>query len=638
MPPEEDKSRVQRLNETLYSRTRYKDPMDARSVVKDRDVTNVEEKWHSPELNELLTHEREAKPVNPVVKRFFIFALLFFVAAVFVAGFVFFDGANFISSKNLDIEVVGPISASAGEVVELGVTIQNNNNADLETSNLSIQYPEDSRDPDDQTKGLTFNKVDLGVIKAGGEASRAVRMSLLGSTGEVKEVKLSVEYKVRGSNATFYKDKVYEITIGDAPVSISVESPSRVNSGENFTTKVKVTLNSSETLRNVIFKAEYPYGYTFDSSMPGAFNNNIWGLGDLAPGSSKEISIKGRLIGENLDERTFRFYVGAGEGSTPSSDIKSILVSTQETLSIEKPSISLGISFNGENVTTYVAPAGQTINTSIRFQNNLPEALLNPRLEARLSGNALNTASVFPQNAGIYNPTSRRINWVLINSIEEFNLGPGESGQLSFIFSSMPETTISGSRDIGIQLILTGTSVATNQPVTVSESRTIRIGSKVNFSAQSLHSIGPFNNGGPIPPKVGKETSYTIVWTIGNTYNALSEAKVTAKLGPGVKWRGAGNTFAESISHDEATNTVTWDLGDVSSGLGFSEPPRNTAFQVSITPTSAQTGSAPILVNSNLFSAYDTSLGKNISVSQPALTTRLPNDPAFIQGDDIVQK
>src|SRR3990167_270154 len=130
---EERKDRIGELNDTLYSRTRYKDPLDKRTPVKEVDFPDVEGKWQTPELDEILKYERVAPEIHPLMKKIFIFALLFFVATVGVATFIF----------------------------------------------------------------------------TGGEAVRNVRVVLLGSAGETKEIKFSVEYKVKGSNATFYKDKIF---------------------------------------------------------------------------------------------------------------------------------------------------------------------------------------------------------------------------------------------------------------------------------------------------------------------------------------------------------------------------------------------------------------------------------------------
>ncbi|MSR87736.1 MAG: hypothetical protein EXS69_01025 [Candidatus Zambryskibacteria bacterium] len=635
----EIKSRIDALNETLDSRTRYKNPSDIRSDVKMGDTVDVEEKWHSPELNEILTHEHVPEPLNPAMKKFFIFSILFFVATLLVAAFVFLGGSNFISSKNVDINVVGPTTASAGGVIELGITVENKNNTDLEFANLSAQYPQDSRDPQDSSKGLSFIKYDLGVVEAGEEVSHSIRTILLGSTGEVKEIKFSIEYKVRGSNATFYKDKIYEVIIGEAPLLLSIKSLSKVTSGESFVTEVNVVLNSTETLKNVMLRAEYPYGYSTESLEPQALGeSNVWALGDLAPGATKKISIRGRLVGENQDERTFRFYLGVAEidGATP--NFRTVLVSSQETITIERPSIFLNISFNGETVPTYLAPAGQNINTSIRFQNNLPEKLINPKLEVRLSGTALNNATVFTQNNGVYNAVTKHINWNLLNIQALPTLSSGERGDVSFFFASAPELALVGNRDITLQFIFTGTSVTDNKPMTITENRTVKIGSQVTLGSQATRSLGTFSNTGPIPPQVGKDTTYTVLWSVSNTYDDLNDTKVTAKLGSGVKWVGVQSAGDESVSYEPSTNTISWDLGAIPSGLGFSTPPRTAAFQITLTPSASQIGSVPTLVNSIVFSARDTTLGKNITVPSPALTTRISGDPAFIQGDDIVQK
>ena len=639
---QENQSRVDKLSDTLYSRTRYRDPLDKRIPVKELESSEVEEKWQTPGLDEMLTHERIIQKANPFMKKVFIFALLFFIATILVAGFVFLGGTNFVSSRNVDINVLGPTVASAGEALELGISISNTNNADLELANLSIQYPQGSRNPDNTAETLTYTKDDLGVVKAGTEAVRNVRIVLLGSPGEVKEIKFSAEYKVKGSNATFYKDKIFEITIGDAPFTLTVESPTSVTSGDSFTTTVSVTLNSQDVLKNVMLKAEYPYGYSVTSSEPeSATLETLWALGDLAPGDKKTISIRGRLVGENEEERTFRFYVGVSDSSTVNPNLKIIIVSLLNTVAIDRPSIGMDVTFNGENVSTYVAPAARPISATLKFENNLPDKLLNPRLEVRLSGSALDKSSITAGNNGLYDPGNSKIIWNLTNSLGLSELAPGEDGQVTLRFSSLSALSLTGdTHDITLNFLVTGVPVGAvgQKPVTVSVVRTVKISSQVNFSAKILRSLGSFANLGPIPPKVGEETTYTGVFNIGNTRGDLNDAKVTARLGPGVSWLGASSFASEDISYDSPSNTIVWNIGTLSSDTGFSSADREVSFQISLNPMLSQIGTAPNLVNSIVFSGRDTVTGDMVTVNNSPLTTRLASDPAFIQGDDIVVK
>ena len=628
---EESKSKVGELDDTLYSRTRYENPLDKRSAVRELETPPVEGEWQGPKLDEILNREREQTNITPFMKKFFTFALLFFAATLLVAGFVFFGGSNFISSKNVDITVVGPTAAPAGEVLELEVSIVNSNNADLELANFSVQYPAGSREPEDTSRPLTFTKESLGEIGAGEEVARNVEMFLVGQTGEAKDLKFSVEYKVKGSNATFYKDKIYQINIGSSPLSLNIQSPSSVTSGENFKTTVAITLNSREVLKKVMLRAEYPYGYSPSSAVPEAFSEkNLWALGDMAPGVTKKVEIVGKLLGENQDERTFRFYAGIADGDDLNPVFKSVIISGQETVVVERPAVGIQVGFNSENVSTYVAPAEQTISTAINFQNNMKEKLLNPALSVRFSGSAFNESSVAAYNNGFYNSGNDTLSWSLANQDGVSELSPGYSGSVSFSFTSQPEIAISNSREINLEIILTGVPVGSKTPITVKENRTVKIVSEVSLNSKAFYFSGPK------PPKVEKTTTYKVIWTLGNTQSDVKDAKVTARLAPAVKLAGATSFGGDDFSYNEAANTITWNLGDLTSGTGFNTKTREVSFQVSLTPSTSQIGATANLVTSVAFTGFDKATEKSVTVTSPNLSTRLLYDPAFIQGDDIV--
>jgi len=638
---EEGKSKVEELNEKLNSRTRYHDPSDVRSPVRATESPEVGEDWQTPELDEMLKHERTAPVINPFMKRIFTFAVLFFIATVAIGAYIFFAGNTFISSKNVDISVLGPTSVSAGKILDLGLTVSNKNNADLESANISIQYPQGARDAT-SSQSLTFNKEDIGPIKAGGEDVRDIRFILIGSAGEVKEIKFTVEYKVKGSNATFYKEKIYEITIGNSPLTLSVQSPSSITSGETFDTTVTLTLNSADIIKGVMLRAEYPYGYSVLSSKPDPITDkNVWSLGDMSPGDKKTITIKGRLVGEDTEERTFRFYAGVSDANTQNPNFQNVIVSFQNTVAIAKPSISLTTTFNQDSSTSYTAPVGQSVNTAIRFKNNMTDKLLNPKLEVKLSGQGLDRSSVSVQNSGLYNGSLSNVSWDLSNNSGNRELSPGDSGQVSFSFASPTNLTQSSSpQEVVLDITLTGIPLggSSNNPITVKERRVVKISSEVNLSSKMLHSIGAFFNEGPIPPRVGESTTYTAVLNVGNTRSNIKNAKLTARLGQGVTWVGASSFVSENIEYDEASNSVTWDLGTLVSGAGFSSPAREVSFQLSFKPTTIQIGTAPVLVSNINLSGIDSLSNQVVSVTNPSLTTKLSSDPAFIQGDDIVVK
>lgn len=625
----EQDDKLEELNENLYSRSHYQDPEDVRHPLKESDEQDVEREWKSESLDDMLKSERRRKEPATFMKKLFILAVIFFICTVGVGAYIFFGGANFVSSKNVDISVLGPTSVSAGNPVELSVTVTNKNNAKLASASLTIQYPTGTRSADDPTQELTFERIPIGSLSAGGEVTKNIKAVFYGQKGDLQDIKLEVQYTVQGSTATFYKDKTYELAIGDSPVTMKVTGPGTTSSGDSFTTTISVSANSSDTMKNVMVRAEYPYGFTASDSTPSPVSNdNVWSLGDFAPGETKTVTLRGQLIGEDQEERSFRFYVGVSDPG--SNNFNTTLYSQLQTIAISKPSVGLNLALNGDSSSTYVAPAGRAVNAVLRYQNNLPGKVINPRIVVALSGPALDRGSVQALSGGFYDSGSNSITWTPENS----ELVPGDSGQVNFSVASLA----SGASGKTITLVATVTGRDQNgNNVKVSDSKTIKISSSVNLTSKVLYSRGPFANNGALPPKAEATTTYSVVWDLGNTENDITGGKITARLGQNVTWTGKANP-AGDVAYDPEQNLVTWNVGDLSSGTGFSSAGKEAVFQVAFKPSISQIGSVPQLITGATFSGTDSFTDSAVTVTNSALTTRLSNDPKFVQGDEVVVK
>jgi hypothetical protein len=636
----ENEGKVGELNDELNSRTKYHPPEDVRTPVQPvEQPAEVAPAFQSPKIEELLQHEMKKNTEHPLVKKIFISTLIFCVLAGGVAAFIFFGGGNFISSKNVDITVNGPVSVSAGEPVELGVILINKNNTDLELVTMSVDFPEGTRSAEDVNTALTRTKIAIGSIGQGKNVTKTLNAVLFGQTGDIKQIKINVDYRVKGSNATFNKTKVYEVSIGTTPIGITVGQPSTVTSGETFTTTLTILANSNNTLKNVVVRGEYPYGYNPVSTTPTSVGNekNSWSLGDLAPGDKRTITIRGVLVGENQDERTFRFYAGIGSADD-ATKFDTALSQVSETVLLDRPNVALKINLNGE-ADSSVAPAGKSIQGSVSLQNNLPSTLTNAKVVVKLSGTSLDRFSVIAQTGGFYNSSDNSITWTKDNNQSLALLAPGQSQTLGFSFASISNLPVNTKNpEIKIQASFVGTTQGgrTND-VAVSEDSTVKISSQVTLDSKAFYSKGPFLNKGPMPPKADKITTYTVTFSLGNTQNDIDAPVVTATLGPNVKWLSAA-TSTENISYNINDNTVTWSLGKLDSGAGFSGPLRTASFQISLTPSIGQIGSIPTLVNNIMFSGMDTFTNKAVNLTSQNITTRISSDPKFIQGNDVVVK
>jgi hypothetical protein len=150
------------------------------------------------------------------------------------------------------------------------------------------------------------------------------------------------------------------------------------------------------------------------------------------------------------------------------------------------------------------------------------------------------------------------------------------------------------------------------------------------MSAGGFYYTGPFANSGPVPPKVGQETTYTILWSLKGNSNDLSNVKVAAYIPTYVRWLNAvSESNKEEIEFNENNNMIIWNVGDLTAGTGAVSPAKEIAFQVSFIPNPNQVGSAPVLVESAKVEAYDNFVGDSLKTASPSVNINLTQDEKF---------
>ena len=634
-------SKLSELDQALYSRTRYQNPNMNRSTVEPLDLPTLEADWKTKSIDDIIKSDNRKPPTHPIMKKLFIMAVVFFVLTLGFTAYVFLGGSNFISSKNVDIVILGPVSVSAGEILNMNVNIKNNNNADLTNINLLIEYPDNTRSSEDSNTPLIRSKIPIGTIASGGEYNYIAKAIIFGQKADTKEIKVSMDYGVKGSNATFTKEKLYDVSIGASPVTMTVEEPTTIVSGDTFTTTITIVSNSSEILKNILLKGEYPYGFRITDSNPRAvLAENIWVLGDMAPGDKKIVKINGVMVGEDKEERTFRFYTGVARAGD-NQKFGATLAFQSNTISINHSSLGLKLFLNNDEDSNIVAPIGKIIEGRIEYVNNLPQSVVNGIVQIKLTGVALDKYSIVAQNGGFYNSSQNTITWDRIKTNDLALLSPGSKGQVSFRLASLA-TLPPGNKNSEISLSANFIAIPQNGDKTINAVAnglgTIKIASEVSLTAKSLYSRGPFTNSGLTPPKAEKPTTYTVSMTLGNTQNDISDSTVVGVLGTNVTWTGEVSPSGEDIIFDQATNSFRWNVGTLVSGAGFSATGKQVFFKVSLTPSIGQISTAPILVQNIGFNGVDTFTKEAVRVNVPQITTRTDTDPKYVQGNDIVVK
>jgi hypothetical protein len=170
----------------------------------------------------------------------------------------------------------------------------------------------------------------------------------------------------------------------------------------------------------------------------------------------------------------------------------------------------------------------------------------------------------------------------------------------------------------------------------------IKFNSVIQLAAKVLYFTGPLKNGGPLPPKVGSQTTYTMVWSMVNSSNSLEAGRVKAILPPYVEWLAVQAPTNEILTFTPVAaggGEVVWDLGTVPGGTGVASPPREVAFQIGLTPSVTQAGSSPVLLSAPTLEGIDSFTRQPLSyIFNRPLDTNLTSDPQFKYGQDRVVK
>jgi len=591
------------------------------------------------ELNTLVS---DAKVKMGFFKKIFLGSAIFFVLATLYAVYQFFGGGNIVSSRNINLSVIGPAFVSGGEELELQIVVENNNTVPLEFAELLTEYPKGAAGSGaSSTPDMVRVRKTLEKISAGGKEQELVKMVLYGEEGKEQNVKFVLEYRVKGSNAIFRKETDYPVRISSAPVNLSLEAPAEINSGQEVTLKIKASSNSSKDVPKVLLEVNYPPGFLFKSADPKpAYGNNVWRLGDFKSGSSRSVRITGTISGEEGEERALRVLLG-GASSDDDKSIGVVYNSIFRVISVHRPFLDAKVYLNSDPSNTVAVSGGREVRGEIIWKNNLPTRITDAKIRLKFGGNAFSSASVSSQD-GFYNSVENSIIWDR-NSVEDFQtVEPGSTGRLPFLFTPASLSSSGGvlnSPQVNMSVTVEGnvrSSDGNEGTVSITTEKTVKISTDLQLLSRSMHYSGPFNNTGPIPPIAETETTYTVFLTVTNSSNDVSGATVTMALPPYVNWAGETYPDKEDVSYNEGSRIVIWRLNTVYAGSGYGSVAREAAFKIKFLPSLSHVGSSVSLTGDIGISGTDVFSGAAINFSKNGLTTSLNGESGFREENGVV--
>ncbi|QQG44947.1 MAG: hypothetical protein HYW89_02980 [Candidatus Sungiibacteriota bacterium] len=560
------------------------------------------------------------------------------LVAVF-AIFLIVGGALFIflylgtRGQEAEIEVQGREKIESGEILTIPIVFRNTSRSTLKEVELTIIIPEGSLVREGGREfpapSRIIRKIKDLAPGEGDEEETVVR--LFGREGEGKTVEVNLLYRPENLRARFSSRSSKTFTVSKVPLALSWELPEILSSGQEVEAKIRYTSSSPLTFEKVSLRLEYPQGFIYKSADPKpSLGDTIWDLGTVGPGSDGFVTFRGTISGGEGEVKTFQ--AGLGVFNILTKEWRPWSEASYEAKIAIAP---LSVQGFLDSVRERLITPGERLNFTVRYKNNTASDLKNITIRAFLDGSILSRDTVVTSKGGTLLAAENAIIWGPGGTPELRVVEAGKEGGVDFHVDTREQPVVRNVGDKNLQVRLRLTIEAATTPkefigtsLASEDNLEFKVRSKVIFSGRALYRLSPLINSGPLPPKAGSKTFYTVVWEVRNFTNNMQNVEITTALPPNVKWENAFSPKDARIIFDEASSEVRWKIGSLRAGIGVLAPALVGAFQISVVPSSADVGKPLILTSKSLFLGTDTFTGENIEMTSGELTTELREDAA----------
>lgn len=574
-------------------------------------------------------HEQNIKPKRrrSTIELFFWgslgFAVISFLALVVMLG----TFKKSISNSRIDIQVIGPTFVDSGQKNAYQVSVVNKNSATIESASVVLSYATESSQGDVQKTEAP--RAEVGRIESGREVTADFPLVLYGLPGDIRTIQVQLEYRIAGSRAVFVKQTELQVTIASSPVQVSIDMPETITRNQTFSATVTVTSHSKDQLTNIGVQLEYPRGMRVDTIDPEpSVGKYFWVFPAIDSGDIRVITISGVVSSEVQDVSSLKVYVGQYASGGGEKLLSATFASLAKRIQISDSFLKAELLINGSTESTISLPAGADIDGVVRITNTSSVPYRGVTAVVEVDGTLVDLSDMRASN-GFFEQSKKTITWSSATGNSDLGqLNPGDSVELSFGVSQKPIPATA--TNIPTALFTLGISGFTvdggRQDAASVDTLTVQRIANISLLQDTLYYSSHQGNTGPIPPTVGQETVYTIVWRIPKTDVSLEQVEVSTTLPQYVKWQN--HTSSTAVHYSDTTRTVTWTVG----GVSGSDGELSGSFLVGITPDSSHVGVAPNLTSEISVTGFDTASQKSISTRKPAHTTRLRNDTSANDG------
>lgn len=529
------------------------------------------------------------------------------------------------------VSIDGPKDADSTQTVEYFIKYENNNRITLRDVEVVLTYAENFQPIDNvnlKYLSKSSSKVYVGDIKPGAKAEVPFKGIFYAPKDYQVYLRASMDYSVSGRSEKLHSSGQLGVNIDNSPLLLDVVAPREAADGDSVEYVIDYKNLDVRSLEDVQLRAEFPQGFQLVSSNPNTSEgDNVWYMGTLEANQGGKVRIQGKLSGSPDDGKTFKLSLGK------MGDDGNFVVYNQRVVNTRMVVAALSIKQSLVNgAENGITKAGANLSYRINYENNSNIGMRNAIVTVEIDSKIVDYSKL-SIDRGSFDESKKTISWKASDVPELINIQPKGKGELKFTVPVLEIIPVTGVQDKNFTVRTVAKidspdipSVASENKIIGSSAMELKLGSKVIIETLGYYEDANVENSGPMPLEVGKETTYTMHWTIFNVSNELQDAVLTASIPSGYRWTGKTYPENEHVEFDSRTNIISWRVGGVNPGVGLLEPKREVSFQIGITPQSNQSGRSLTLLNPGTFKAKDGFTKEEINLQIPMKDMQLHED------------
>ncbi len=521
-----------------------------------------------------------------------------------------------------------PANAPSGAEIIAKVLVTNNDTKTITKGTLELVYPSGvtfvSANP--QPENLSGTVFSLPDVPAGINVAVLIKVRLEGNVGSQLSFIGTLKYRIAGLSADFSAEAKGVVQVTAAGAGISVEGPREIANASVVSYTVSYSNQGTSDLKAVRVKLVTPQGFQFAQSEPDpSQGTDTWDITPFPVGAQGTIRVSGTFSGGQPGQS----YTFLAQLLVPDANGQYyVQTEGQYTTAITNQPLLVTQAVEGVSATeTPVLKAGDTVQYALAYKNNATVVAKAVRIVFSIDSAAADLSSIQAEGGSISGNT---VTFTAAGYSALESVSPGDSGEVSVSFRL---------RNPLVNDRTTNPKLVTNVKITSNEYDSFLPGNSItaDLSTEVRAESALVHVSGPLPPRVGQQTSYTVKISLRNTTSDVRQNVFTAVVASGVTLdkTALASDVARDLTYDQATGRISWRFDTLSAHSGSFLPVKNVELVVRVTPPAAAVGKPLKLLRELSLKGADTGTGKAVQLSMPDISsadvTTGTNDGVVVQ-------